>query len=210
MYLRSLVVAGFTGRRAEDVRRHVAELAQDGVPAPASVPTFYVLPPGLLTTADDIAVDGASTSGEAEPVLLWTSNGWYVAVGSDHTARDLEREDIELSKRACPKVLSCDALPLDKLTCRWDDLVLRSWVGAPGKLYQEGRLAELLKPRDVLEALRRRTGEACEGLVLFLGTVPLLGDGTVVTDTYKMQLATPDGQLSLEVSYRVRVREEIR
>src|SRR4051812_29495319 len=101
----SLVIAGFTGRNRDAVAAHVDELARLGVPEPAGIPAFYPLSPRLLSVEPEILVSSTATSGEVEPVLFCANGSWYVGVGSDHTARDLERVDIGLSKAACPKVV---------------------------------------------------------------------------------------------------------
>ena len=45
---RRLLVAGFTGRDPEAVRRHVEELAREGVPPPKRVPDVFVANPTTL------------------------------------------------------------------------------------------------------------------------------------------------------------------
>lgn len=47
----TLVIAGWTGRDAAAVEAHIAELEAIGVPRPATVPCFYRVAAGLLTTA---------------------------------------------------------------------------------------------------------------------------------------------------------------
>lgn len=153
-----VVIAGFTGRDHAAVEAHIDELRELGVPVPERTPTFYEVDPSLLTTADRIEVSGSFTSGEVEPVLIVHNGARYLTVGSDHTDRDVERSSIEASKRACPKAIGREVLPLASLAT-WDDLELSSWAGgAPGR-YQEGRLAQLLPLESIVASL----GEAVAG-----------------------------------------------
>lgn len=197
-----LVVAGFTGRDRDEVHDHIEELERIGVPAPESVPTFYDLDVGLLTQDDAITVDGERTSGEAEPVLFFDREGRrFVGIGSDHTARDLERDSIATSKAACPKPVGTDVFAYDDISERWDDLVLRSQVD--GQLYQEARLAQILPVPHLLDALTEQLDIEQEGLVLFLGTVPLRTDGFVYGRRFHAELETPDGRRRTSFLYRI-------
>lgn len=207
-----LVVAGYTARDEAAARAHIAELAEIGVPPPPSIPTFYHLDPGLLTTAAAVEVGGANTSGEVEPVLVRHGGRWFIGVGSDHTDRDLERQDIGDSKAACPK-------PLGKLVARlpagledgafdaaWDQAAARSRVD--GADYQTGQLATLRTPSDLLTRLAKELGSDTawpDDLVVYAGTLPLLdgefkpGAGWELTLT--LQLA--EGPTTLSHTYDV-------
>lgn len=196
-----LVVAGFTGRDKTSVRRHIEELAALGVAAPAEVPAFYPVELSQLTFGSLIAVDGAETSGEVEPVLYNTPSGWFVGVGSDHTDRRLERTSIALSKQRCPKVASLRVLPLQEVEDRWTSLRLRSF--ADGAVYQDARLDELLPPQTVLELLVRQQGGDHTGLVLFLGTVPVLDAKLRFAASYRLELADAAGQPIISHDYRL-------
>lgn len=186
-----LVVAGYTGRDAEAVLDHIAELAAIGVPPPETVPSFYDLDPALATTAQVVTVDGASTSGEIEPVIIRHNDRCYLAVGSDHTDRDLERESVYRSKAACPKPLGREVIALGPTAeIDWDAVSLKSW--ADGVTYQLGTAASLRTPGDLLQRLEAELGPLDTDLILFCGTVPLLrGDfvpGTAWTFTLSTRL----------------------
>jgi hypothetical protein len=173
---RALVVAGFTGRDRAAVEHHLAELAELGVAEPAQIPSFYRLPADLVTAADSIAVGGEQTSGEVEPVLFRHEGRFYVGLGSDHTARDLEGVDIALSKAACPKVVGTEVIA-------YDDAV----------------------PIPELLALMEARGEVVEdGTVVFLGTLSLLASSFVYSDRWAFEMALPDGT-TLTCSYDVGV-----
>lgn len=195
-----LVIAGYTGRDRIEVQRHVDELAEHGVPAPETVPAYYELPPALLTFDGQIAVSSAESSGEAEPVLFCVDGRWYVGVGSDHTARDVERTSIPASKASCRKPVSREVVAFDELTDRWDELILRS--ASDGRPYQEGRLGQLLPPPELVAGYGRATGNPAEGLVLFCGTVPVLAGAFRYGESFEAELA--DGERTLlACTYRI-------
>ena len=91
------VLCGYTGRDQAAVRKHIDELAKEGVAPPPSVPTLYPKPSWGLTQKDVIQVEGRETSGEIEFFMLSDESRIYVGVASDHTDRALERIDIRNS-----------------------------------------------------------------------------------------------------------------
>lgn len=201
-----LVLGGYTARDEAAVAAHIEELAREGIPAPERFPLFWRVPVDLLTTAPEISLTSASTSGEVEPVLLHGADGWQVAVGSDHTDRALEREDLAASKRACPKVVSTETWRLDDVADAWDRLVLRCEVRSWDQwtLYQEAPLAHL-RPWEDLVRLAADALCPAPGAVLFLGTPPLRTDGFQFGDAYRLELVHPDDERRLTCSYRVAV-----
>lgn len=204
--LDTLVVAGFTGRDKQAVQAHVDELAALGVPTPARVPSFYPLAIDLLTSADVVPVVGSQTSGEVEPVLVRSPSGWMVTVGSDHTDRALELQDILASKRACPKVVGDEALPLELVESHWDGGGrLRSWVD--GEPYQDALLEQIMPPRELLETLTAELGIGEDGLVVFCGTVPLLDGEFRYGQQVELELAL-GAEHKLSCTYRIEQQEE--
>jgi 4-hydroxyphenylacetate 3-monooxygenase len=207
---RHLVIAGFTGRDEAAVAEHVSELAAIGVPVPPAVPCFYPLDATLLTVAGEVEVSGANTSGEAEPVLIRRGGRWYLAVGSDHTDRDLERSGIAESKAACPKPVSREvaALPGSVDDVDWDGIELSSAVD--GRPYQRGTLAALRRPADLLARLAADPGTPATDdgdLVLFCGTLPLLGGEFVAGTAWQLTMRIPGG-ITLDHRYRARRRPD--
>ncbi len=164
-----LTIAGWTGRDAAGVQAHIAELAALGVRPPAQVPVFYRVAAARVTTADTIQCTGGSSSGEAEFVLLRCRDRLWVGIGSDHTDRAVEAYGITVSKQMCDKPIGEVFWPLPDVAAHWDRLLLRSW--ADGVPYQDGGVAAMLAPRDLLAA----AGELQEGGMLFGGTLPVLG-----------------------------------
>ena len=208
---RILVIAGFTGRNKSAVDDHIRELVDEGIQAPESVPSFYLLAPDLLTQATYIEVPTPETSAEVEPVLLCLPEGWHVAVGSDHTARDLERVDIGESKKACPKPVSTEVWPYEEVRRRWDQITARSWASVDGEevLYQEAALEELMPVPEIIQAFEQKNREKADGAAVFLGTVPLLTDGFVFSERYRVELYDPTSARRLSYAYRAKRAEKV-
>lgn len=201
-----LVVAGYTGRDANAVAEHIAELKAIGVPPPATVPAFYDLDPALLTAESVVDVGGPDSSGEVEPVIIRHGGRHYLTVGSDHTDRELEKTDIAGSKAACPKPLGATVVPLPEDLSAFDWDAVRAASEVDGEPYQHGTLAALRTPDDVLARLAAALPDTDGDLVLFGGTLPLLtgrfvfgrawtlrlqlADGTVLTHTYETKYET--------------------
>jgi hypothetical protein len=197
-----LIIAGYTGRDAAAVAAHIEELAAIGIPPPASVPVFFELDPGLVTSEPMVTIIGSNTSGEVEPVLIRQNGRHYLGVGSDHTDRDLERTDIAASKGACPKPVGHEvvALPDDLATLSWGAIDVGSDVD--GQPYQRGSLASLRTPTDLLARLTSTFGEVGDDLVIFCGTVPLLTGAFRAGQLWRLELKlNPD--TSLIHSYEV-------
>jgi hypothetical protein len=200
-----LVIAGWAGRDARDVEHHIRELEALGVKRPASVPTFYQVAPVLLTTSAEIDVVGTHSSGEVEVVLIQTaSDGLLVGIGSDHTDRRVESYDVAVSKQMCAKPVSAALWRYADVASHWDSLIARSWRidgDAGQELYQEGTLARLLHPQDLIE---RGFGAAHmpPGSVMFCGTQAVLGELSASAG-YALELHDPVLGRSLRHRYMV-------
>jgi hypothetical protein len=77
------VIAGWTGRDAVAVEKHIKELEALGVKRPATTPIFYRIAAARLTTDDTIEAVGESSGGEVEFVLLQDAGRLWVGAGSD-------------------------------------------------------------------------------------------------------------------------------
>src|SRR5690606_4390915 len=133
---------------------------------------------------------------------------WYLGVGSDHTDRDLEREDIARAKAACPKPLGPDLLPLPDPPAGpdpdWDATTVSA--RADGEAYQDGTLAALRTPGDLLARLAAFTGDDGGDLVVYGGTVPLRTGSFHFGSRWELRLATPTGAV-LAHEYAVVARD---
>lgn len=199
----AVIVAGFTGRDQAHVQHHIEELVAIGVPAPESVPTFYPVDTGLATQSDNVRTGGSNTSGEVEPVLIRHGGRLYLSVGSDHTDRDIERDSIARSKEACPKPLGRQAIPLTD-DIDWDAVAVACSVD--GVLYQEGTLAALRIPTDVLAIYDDLSDSPGSDLIMFGGTLPLLNGVFIPGVTWELTLRA--GATTLTHHYTVTIGEE--
>jgi hypothetical protein len=204
--VRRILNAGFTGRDQAAVRRHIEELQAHGVPCPDRTPAFYPKLASLITTAAEVEVLGLRTSGEGEFVLLVGRDEVLVAVGSDHTDRELETQTIEKAKLVCPSVLSAEVWDLAEVREGWDDLRLSSHVTVQGtrRLYQEGRLGRLLAPDDLLARVRDRVAGELWGTVIYSGTLELLGGELSCGERFEVELVDDRRGRTLHCAYRVR------
>ena len=199
----TLIIAGYTGSDAEQVHAHIEELAAIGVTPPPEVPMLYPVDWSLLTTAPSVTVTGPGTSGEVEPVLVRHGGAWYLGVGSDHTDRDLERESVHESKKACPKPVAADVIALGvdpaagDFDEAWRTIGLTSTVD--GLEYQRGALSAIRVPSDLLPQVLRTVGSD-EDLVVFCGTVPVIGGQLRPGHHFACRLTVP-GEEPIDLSY---------
>src|SRR5260370_29104184 len=103
MTVTQAVIAGWTGRDAAAVEKHIKELEVLGVKRPATTPIFYRVGAARLTTETSIEVLGETSSGEVEFVLLKAEGALWVGTGSDHTDREVEAYGVSVSKQMCEK-----------------------------------------------------------------------------------------------------------
>ena len=185
------VVAGWTGRDPAAVEKHIKELEALGVKRPASTPIFYRVSAARLTTADVIEASGTASSGEVEFVLLQNNGRLWVGAGSDHTDRQVETYNVTVSKQMCDKPVAREFWPFDDLAAHWDQLMLRSFIieGGERVLYQEGAVAGMIAPLDLIE---RYTGKAelPEGTLMFCGTFAAKG-GIRPSTSFEYELDDP-------------------
>ena len=109
----------------------------------------------LITSEEEIEVQGAQTSGEVEFVAIADRGEVFITVGSDHNDRSLEELwtgmlgrvfDTAKSKQMVPAVVAREAWHYDDIEGHWNDLVLRSFITESGRkiAYQEFGLGEML------------------------------------------------------------------
>lgn len=204
----NVLVVGYGGRNLDKVMEHIHELEEIGVAPPPTIPTIYPQELANLTTENFMKVEGKETSGEAEYVLYHDGEEWLVTIGSDHTDRLLETEDIQKSKEACPKPLATTFWRLKELEDHWDELILRSWVtdSKGRRLYQEHDLTALLPVAQLLGKLEEFGYSQLTRTVIFSGTVPTL-EGFVYGDKFELELHDPVLNRSIKYDYVVHVKE---
>ena len=150
--INTLVVAGWTGRDADALEKHIRELEELGVARPASVPIFYRNSAARLTTSPMIEVTGGDSSGEVEFVLLQCEGKLWVGLGSDHTDRKVETYNVTASKQMCEKPIAATFWAYEDVSSHWDRLILRSYIEERGErvLYQEGPVTAMRAPDDLI------------------------------------------------------------
>ena len=174
----NLVIAGWTGRDTAAVEKHIAELERLGVKRPKTTPIFYRVAASLLTTAPAIEVAGPDSSGEVEPVVVSLADGLWIGVGSDHTDRKAEAINVTISKQMCAKPVSSRLWPYDEVSGHWDRLILRSFatIGGTRRLYQEGPVAALRPPVELMSKYLKNNNMLPPGTVMFCGTLAVRGE----------------------------------
>jgi hypothetical protein len=199
-----LIIAGWTGRDVAALERHIEELKAIGVQPPSKVPLYYRLAACLLTQAESIQVLGDDTSGEAEPVLLGTPDRLWVTVGADHTDRKVESYGVAVAKQLCPKILARTAWRFEEVEPHWDRLVLRSFVEEDGQkvLYQEGTLAALRPPRELIAGWRGNA-RLPPRVAMFCGTLPAIG-AIRSASGFAMELEDPVLRRKLAHAYEIK------
>ena len=193
--IKELVIAGWTGRDEQSLRKHIRELEELGVKPPKTTPIFYRVAASLFCFSDEIQVSGPDTSGEVEFVLIKTANDLRVALGSDHTDRKAEAISVTLSKQLCAKPVSIDSWRYDEVKPHWERLILRSW--ADGELYQEGPVTAMRSPEDLMGRYPLKPGYA-----MFCGTLAAKG-GIRPASRFRMELEDPVLKRRLRHEYSI-------
>ena len=197
----ALIVAGWTGRDEAALRHHIEELAAVGVPRPSSVPVFYRNAASNIVQTDRLEVLGPDTSGEVEPVIVALDDGLWVGLGSDNTDRKAETMGIALSKQLCGKVLGPELWRFDEIASHWDRIVIRSYATINGQrtLYQEGELAAMRDPRDLMRHVAGDT-TLSPTTIMFCGTIGARG-GIRPASRFEMELEDPVAKRRMAHAY---------
>jgi hypothetical protein len=207
------IVAGWTGRDAAAVEKHIKELEALGVQRPATTPIFYRVSALRLTTAAEIEAVGPHSGGEVEFVLLQHTGRLWVGAGSDHTDRRVETYGVTVSKQMCDKPVAPVFWAFDDVAAHFDRLMLRAHVIENGerKLYQEGSVAAMLAPLDLIGRCPTPRGEPREGggrlaenTLMFCGTLAARG-GVRPTERFEFEIEDPVLGRSIAHAYSVRI-----
>jgi len=196
------VIAGWTGRDAAAVEKHIKELEVLGVRRPAATPIFYRVAAARLTTAPTIEVLGTQSSGEVEFVLLQAQGTLWVGTGSDHTDREVEAYGVSVSKQICEKPVASTFWRFDDVVGHWDQLILRSHAIIDGVrvLYQEGSVAVMRHPEDLIA--RFSPDGLADGTLMFCGTLAVHG-GVRPAQAFEFELEDPIRQRKIQDRYDV-------
>jgi hypothetical protein len=200
--VQNAVIAGWTGRDPDAVEKHIKELEVLGVKRPTTTPIFYRVAATRLTTSPSIEVLGTQSSGEVEFVLLQTAGALWVGTGSDHTDREVEAYGVSVSKQMCEKPIASLFWRFEDVAAHWDRLILRSYavIGGARVLYQEGTVAAMRHPEDLL-ARYAKAGLA-EGTLMFCGTHAVHG-GIRPAPRFEFELEDPVRGRKIQHGYDV-------
>ena len=201
----NLIIAGWTGRNADALEAHIAELEKLGIARPKSTPIFYRASPELLTNGPVIQVVGTTSSGEVEPVLVSLDDGLFLGVGSDHTDRKVEAIGVTISKQLCAKPVSATLWRFSEVADHWDDLIIRSYVTVANRrrLYQEGALAAMRHPRDLMMRYIGTDRALPAGTAMFCGTLAVHGE-IAPAELYELEIEDPVLNRSIAHRYAVK------
>ncbi|MFY3548455.1 DUF2848 domain-containing protein [Achromobacter insolitus] len=200
----TLIVAGWAGRDIAAIEHHIEELAAIGVPRPSSVPLYYRIADNQLTQKETVQALGEESSGEVETFVFSVDGEMYVSIASDHTDRKLETYSVAMSKQVCVKPLAGSAWRLADVADYWDELIIRSYIVENGVevLYQEGPLASLRTPQDLVAGYTGGAAVLPAGAGMTCGTVGAIG-GIRPSADFTMELHDPRRQRTLRHRYHV-------
>lgn len=200
----TLIVAGWAGRDMAAIEHHIEELAAIGVPRPSSVPLYYRITDNQLTQKETVQALGEDSSGEVETFVFSVDGEMYVSIASDHTDRKLETYSVAMSKQVCVKPVATSAWRLADVADYWDELIIRSYIVENGVevLYQEGPLASLRTPQDLIAGYTGGATVLPAGAGMTCGTVGAIGGIRAAAD-FTMELHDPRRQRSLRHRYHV-------
>ena len=205
-----LVIAGWAGRDLAATEHHIEELAAIGVPRPSAVPLYYRVAANQLTQEETVQVVGSDSSGEIEAFVFSVEGELYVSIASDHTDRKLEAHSVALSKQLCVKPVARTAWRMADVADHWDELQVRSRIVEAGVqvVYQEGTLASLRTPQELIDGFTRDTGALPDGTGMTCGTVAVIGGIRAAAD-FEMELFDPRLKRTLRHRYCLNVLPEV-
>jgi hypothetical protein len=150
-------------------------------------------------------VVGTKSGGEVEFVLLQYDGRLWVGAGSDHTDREVEAYGVTVSKQMCDKPLAPLFWTFDDVAPHWDRLMLRSHVVENGarKLYQEGAVAAMLSPQELIARYLAGATRLPENTLMFCGTLAAQGG---VRPTARFEFELEDPVLGRVISHAYSVR----
>jgi hypothetical protein len=124
-------------------------------------------------------------------------------LGSDHTDRKAESFSVAFAKQICAKAVGRTAWRFEEVEPHWDRLMLRSFIQNGGRrvLYQEGPLARIRAPRDLIVGWQGNK-RLPVGAAMFCGTLPCVG-AIRPSERFEMELEDPVLGRTLTHSYHV-------
>jgi len=148
---------------------------------------------------------GDDSSGEVEPVLVGAADRLWVTVGADHTDRRVESYGIAVSKQMCAKPIGRTAWRFEEVEPHWDRLMLRSFIQEGGKrvLYQEGPLANIRTPRELIAGWQDGNERLPMGTAMFCGTMGAIG---AIRPSSRFEMEIDDPVLGRQITHAYDVK----
>lgn len=198
--VKQAVIAGWTARDVASMEKHIHELEEIGVPRPTSTPMYYRVGASRLTTANAIQTAGGDSSGEIEFLMVNIDGKLWIGAGSDHTDRKVETFNITVSKQMCDKPVASTLWPWEEVADHWDELILRSYIveGGQRKLYQEGTVAAMKAPTEIVERYVKEGGVFDHGTLMFGGTLAAKGG---IRPAQRFEFELVDARLGRQISH---------
>lgn len=186
-----LINAGYGARDQSNVRAHIEEMKDLNLKMPETIPTIFPLSNHMVTTETSIQVQHKKTNGEVEFMLLLQEGEWYVAVGSDHTDRELESFSVPICKQAYPNFIAPVVWRVNDIIEHWDQIQLKAWMTVDGKRerYQEGTFGDIL-PFSFWEKRMKELDAHESGSAIMCGTVPTV-DGLKYGEKFEYEMFDP-------------------
>ncbi|MDO5041357.1 MAG: DUF2848 family protein [Peptoniphilus sp.] len=203
---KDVYIIGYAGRDMKKTQEHIDELERDlGVKPPKRIPTIFECSNELVTQEEDLKFVGDMTSGECEYIIIKSADKIYITLGSDHTDRKLESVDMSKAKQVCVKPVAREVWDYEEVKDHWDDILLKSYITVDGeeRVYQDGKLADILPVEKILQELDERVGNT-EDILVFSGTVPLK-DGFVYGEKFRSEMVDEKLDRKIELEYAVNV-----
>jgi hypothetical protein len=87
----------------------------------------------------------------------------------------------------------------------WDDLIMRAWVEKNGQrqLYQEGKLAEIMRSEELIKKIRSDVTWDLRGAVIYSGTLPVIGGELCYSPRFEMELVDEHAGRAIKHAYSV-------
>lgn len=202
-----LIAMGFTARNQEQMRKNLKALEDAGISIPDSFPQIYPCQNYLLSQDEEIEVVSDMTCGEVEFVILKTTEGIFIGVGSDHADKEVEKESIINSKQLCAKPFTNHFWDYDEIKNHWDNIILRSEQREveKGELvkYQDNTVANILHPDTVLKAIEDKYGEDYEAII-FSGSVANVTGRFIYGVEFKYEIEDPICNRKINGKYKIK------
>ena len=104
-----------------------------------------------------------------------------------------------------PNIVSRKAWKYEDIKDHWDSIEIRCWLGENRQtLYQEGTLAKIMPPEELLEHVQALVSEDLTGSVILSGTLAALTEGVAYSPVVEGELFDPVTGERIPLKYQVK------